>query len=310
MTPAQYGHLMENLAEDAWTAGSDGRLVTYLPVLDSHAVDRAVTARHGGAPLFIQVKAHRRERPGDRLAFAVPLSEVGAYEGWYCLFLEGDERGIRKSYLVPGADLLERGERGTLIDGRPCVRLTLSPTSPTWSAFFVTDLAQALERLLPAAPPATLAPPEPTRSQEQGAFFEESVVATILDATTQLALYRPAVDVGRDLLVQRAGTRAAVYLQVKGTDREDRPGLARFQVRRRSLAAGPDLLFLFCFARDAAINPAWLVPAPEFVGGASTADPDHLSFEAHIDGDDPRWGRYRLRLASVPDRLLATMGGP
>ena len=313
LSPSQYGRAMENLAENAWTATSEGRLITYLPVLDAHAVDRAVTAANGGPPLFVQVKAHQRERPGDRLAFALALTDVGAYDRWHCLFLEGDPDRIREAYLVPGPALLARGDRGTLVDGRPCVRATLSPTSPTWSPYAVDPqrLGPRLETLLaaPPAPPALAgaAGRHPGRTEEEGAFFEESVLAALLEATPDLAPYRPAVDVGRDLLVQRAGTPRALYLQVKGTEREDRPGLARFQVRRRTFTPDPALHVLFAFARGGAIDPVWLVSAADLVAGASPGDAEHVSFEGHVTGPDPRWGAHRVRLPGLAPRLLALL---
>ena len=211
---------MENLAENAWTAQSAGRLVSYLPVVDSHAVDRAVAAG-GGAPVFVQVKAHQRARPGDRLAYALPTTEVGGYPGWLALLLEGSAAGIGEAYLVPGPELLRLGERGTLVDGRPCIRLTLSPTSPTWSPFQVAveELGARIEATATAR--GLVAQPALERSQEEGGFFEEMAVASLLAAGPALAPYRPAVDVGRDLLVQRTGSAAFAYLQVKGSQRED-----------------------------------------------------------------------------------------
>lgn len=301
---------MENLAENAWTATSDGRLVTYLPVVDSHGVDRAV-ALGDAQPLFVQVKAHRRARPGDRLAFAIPTHEIGGYQRWIALLLAGDPEAIREAYAVPGPDLLARGEPGTLVDGRPCIHATLSPTSPTWSPFAVApdDLGPRLESLA-AAPGVAAGPPlerEPT--QEEGAFFEESVVAALLAAGDGLAPYRPSVDLGRDLLVQHAGTDAAVYLQVKGTEREDRPGLVRFQVRRRTFAPLPTLLFLFAYAdpRTHRVDPVWLVPAPALAERAGGGDPEHLSFEAHRRGADPRWENERTSLAELAARLKSLL---
>lgn len=308
LTPSQFGRLMENLAENAWTAGSDGRLVSYLPVLDSHGVDRAV-ALGGGPPLFIQVKAHQRARPGDRLAFEIPLTAIEDHPRWLALLLEGSPKGIREAYLVPGPDLLRLGERGTLVDGRPCLHATLSPTSPTWSTYLVdpANLGARLETL--ASPPALAPPPPLERSQEEGGFFEESVVAALLAGGPSLAPYRPAVDLGRDLLVQRTGSPEAVYLQIKGTEREDRPGLARFQVRRRSFARDPALFFLFCFSRQGAIDPVWLVPSADLEDRASQRDPDHLSFEAHVTGPDERWSPYRLPLAELATALSSAPGG-
>lgn len=276
--------------------------MTYLPVLDSHAVDRAITLG-GGPPLFIQIKAHERARPGDRLAFAIPLSQVGGYARWLALLLEGSAGGLREAYLVPGSDLLRLGERGRLVDGRPCLRATLSHTSARWSGFWtpVEQLGARLEAL--AVVPGAAKAPEFERSQEEGGFFEEAVVTTLLASGQGLAIYRPAVDLGRDLLVQRADSPAYLYLQVKGTLREDRPGLARFQVRRRAFAADAALWFLFCHAAGGVLGPVWLVPAPELGSRAAQEDPEHLSFEAHIEGADPRWGEFRLELAQLSARL-------
>ena len=299
---------MENLAENAWTVQSDGRLVTYQPVLDSHAVDRAV-APSGGPPLFVQVKAHMRPRPDGRLAFAIPLSEVGGYPRWLALLLMGSPARIEEAYLVPGVELLRRGERGTLTDGRACVRATLSASSPTWSEFLVPDgqLGARLGGLAQA--PGFVAPPSLERSQEEGAFVEESVVAALLGAGADLAPYRPAVDLGRDLLVQRSSTPAAIYLQIKGSARQDRPGLVRFQVRRRAFARDPALWFVFSFVGEGRVDPLWLVPSAELEDRAAADDPDHLSFEAHLGGGDARWGEFRLSLKELPRRLGGLLAG-
>jgi hypothetical protein len=212
--------------------------------------------------------------------------------------------------VIPGADLLRLGERGTLVDGRPCVRATLSPTSPTWSGFAVpvADLGARLEAL--AATPGLLPPPPLERTQEEGAFFEESAVAALLAAGSALCTYRPAVDLGRDLLVQRAGSPAAVYLQVKGTLREDRPGLVRFQVRRRAFARDPALWFLFCSGRAGIVRALWLVPSAALEDRAAAGDPEHLSFEAHLAGGDARWGEFRLDPNALAARLLAVLEPP
>lgn len=227
---------------------------------------------------------------------------MGAYDRWFALLLHGDPTRLREAYLLPSQAMQALGEPGHTADGRPCLHLTLSPTSPTFGPFRLdpADLGARLEALA-AAPPQLAAPPE--RSQEEGAYFEESVVAAIYGATDRLAVYRPAVDVGRDLLVQLAGTQRYLYLQVKGTEREDRPNLARFQVRRRSFSPAPDLAFVFAYAG----RRLWLVPAHDLQAQASPGDPDHLSFEAHIDGPDRRWGAYRLDPAGLAAALEARL---
>lgn len=308
MQPAQVGRLFENLVENAYTAGSGGALLTWLPVLDSHAVDRVVTAA-GANALFVQVKGHQGRRPDGRLSQAIPLSAVGDYEGWVVVIAAGSPAGLDDCYVIPGPDLLRKGERGRLVDGAECVRATLSPDSPTWGRYHcrpdglgtrLLDLAGA-EAGLPAAPPPE---PEPERRQEEGAFFEAVVAGAILGASERLALYRPAVDIaGQDLLVQLAGTRRHVAVQVKGSRREDsRPGLYRFQVRTRTFS--PEVGYLFCAAAGEVIEACWLVPGAELRQKAPPDATGHISFEAHATGPDPRWEADRCRLDELATRLL------
>lgn len=325
MAPGQLGRLFENLVEDAYTAGSAGRLASYLPVLDSHGVDRAVSLE-GGPPLFLQVKAHERARRDGRLSYHIPLTEIGAYERWLACLVAGTESELAEVYLVPGPDLLRLGERGTLVDGRPCVRATLSPNSPTWSPYHTppAQLAARVEQLASSSREHQMSSPREAgggrrgaiqtslaeRSQEEGAYFEEALIATILGATDQLALYRPAVDFeGRDLLVQRAGAPSYLFVQVKGTEREDRPGLARFQVRRRTYRPDPGLAYLFAYRPPGGdVAAAWLVGAEELGRLCAQGDEEDLSFEAHIEGPDPRWAGRRTTLAGVTPRLLELLG--
>lgn len=320
MRTSQLGRALENLAENAWTAGSDGRLVTYLPVLDSRGVDRAI-ALGGGPPLFVQIKGHEHPRLDGRLSFAIPLAAIGAYDRWAALLLHGNAERLEEAYLIPSFDLLRLGERGRTADGRDCLHVTLSPTSPTFEEFLVHPDALGSRLTTMAGPvlPELARPPErepepPERSQEMGAYFEESVVAAIYGGSDQLAVYRPAVDVGRDLLVQHAGTNSFVYLQIKGTERQDRPGLARFQVRRRTFTRDAALVYLFCYRSPAAtaIGPLWLVSSQELDAIAAHGDNDHISFEAHLDGPDRRWEDRRLSPTDLSSRLLhllSSVGG-
>jgi len=308
LASGQFGRIFENLVENTYTAGSDGRLSTYLPVLDSRGVDRVVAVA-GGPPLFIQVKAHEHSRRDGRLSFHLPLTQVGVYPDWLACLVSGSPEALRDVYLVPGPDLLRLGERGHLVDGRDYVGATLSPDSPRWSPFAVGPSGLA-RRLLELAQPglgiAPGRPVEPERSQEEGAFFETAVIETLLGAGDQLALYRPAVDFeGRDLLVQQALTAAYLYLQVNGTERVDAPGLARFQVRRRTFHPDPRLAFLFAYRPPGApIEKVWLVSAPELEERCAAGDEQHLSFEARVRGSDPRWEDRRLDASELPRALL------
>ncbi len=287
MRTSQLGRALENLAENVWTAGSDGRLVTYLPVLDSRGVDRAI-ALGGGPPVFLQIKGHEHPRADGRLSFAIPLSGIGAYDRWAALLLRGGAGRLEQAYLIPSADLLRLGERGHTADGRDCIHVTLSPTSPTFQEFAVAPEALGSRLMTLAGPvlPKLASPPERDhepqreRSQEIGAFFEESVVATIYGATDRLAVYRPAVDVGRDLLVQH--------------------------VRTSSFASDPALFYLFCYRSPAAtaIGPLWLVSSDELETVSAHGDEEHISFEAHLSGPDDRWQSRRLSAADLAPRLL------
>jgi hypothetical protein len=284
-------------------------------------VDRAVSAA-GGPPLYLQIKGHQHPRRGQRLSFSIPLSGAGTYPRWVIALVSGSPAGLVTSYLVPGADLLRLSARGHLVDGRPCLRLTLSPTSPTWAPYH-SDLAALGERLLSLAGPGPGLAPEAVaaleelaeRQQEEGGYFEASVIASLLGGSDRLVLYRPAVDFsGRDLLVQEAGSSSYLYLQIKGTQRLDVPHHAHFQVRRRTFVEDPRLQFVFAY-RDpnGRLGPIWLVDAPELAERSASGDRDHISFEPRVEGPDPRWGHRRLApegLASELLRRLAALRPP
>lgn len=305
MASGQAGRIFENLVENAYTAQSGGRLASWLPVLDSRGVDRAVEVA-GGPPLYLQVKEHEHSRRDGRLSFAIPLSGVGAYERWHVAFVAGAPERLEDCYLVSGPELRAKGEPGRLTDGRPCLRVTLSPGSELWAPHRVPPdrLGEALLAL--AQPGLSLAPPQAERQQEEGARYEAQVTSLLLAATDQLSLYRPAVDFeGRDLLLQAAGRPDHLYLQIKGTDRLDVPGHPRFQVRRRTFARDPRLVYVFLHGREA----AWAVPAPELADRAAGGDEEHISFEPRVEGDDPRWGRFRCGQGGLAASLLAGLRG-
>ena len=310
LPPGQLGRIFENLVENTYTAAGGGRIASYLPVLDSRGVDRAVSI-DGGPPLFLQIKGHEHPRRDGRLSFEIPLSQVGAYHGWYAVLVGGSAARLDHVYLVSGRDLLEHGERGHLVDGRACVHVTLSPASPTWSHTVVAP-PEALARRLVELGRAGLGLSRvfDERQQEEGAFFEAAITAQLLAGSDRLILYRPAVDfAGRDLLLQLAGTARHLFIQVKGTGRQDVSDHVRFQVRRRTLVNDPRLVFLFAYSgRPGEIGPIWCVDAIQLQQLSAAGDDAHISFEARISGAD-RWASYRIDPTPVADALLPRLAG-
>ncbi|MBJ7603083.1 MAG: hypothetical protein JF888_07845 [Candidatus Dormibacteraeota bacterium] len=84
------------------------------------------------------------------------------------------------------------------MDGRPALRLTASPTSPTWSEFHVAGDGLGSRLLQLALAGATDLLPTPSerfeRSQEVGRSFELEMAAAIVAGCGRLALYQPAPD--------------------------------------------------------------------------------------------------------------------
>ena len=302
----QIGRIFENLIEDAYTEQSGGALVTYLPLLDSRGVDRAISIAGTGPPLFLQIKG-RSARAHARVTLQLPLSGVGNFPTWVIAVATATADNLTDCYLIPGPDLLAHGTRGHLIKGGTSVRATLSPTSPTWARYHVTGerIGGRLLDLI-GAPGLNAAPPIPSeRQQEEGGFFETAVAAALLGGDDRLALYRPAVDVGRDLLVQVGGSPSSIYVQIKGTERLDGADLVRFQIRRRTFSPDPSLAYLFCTRVEGQLGPLWLVPAPELAERAAGGDADHISFEAHLTTADPRWAHRRLDPIDLPAAISA-----
>ena len=143
------------------------------------------------------------------------------------------------------------------------------------------------------------------RHQEEGAYFESMITAELLKTGEQLALYRPAVDVGRDLLIQLAGTPRYAFLQIKGTTRVELGDHVRFQVRRRTLAADRSVLYVFAFQPPAGgVGPIWIVDGAELAERCAAGDQEHLSFEARLEGPDRRWQHRRHALQDLDAELL------
>jgi hypothetical protein len=303
LPPGQLGRIFENLVENAYTARAGGRMLSYVPVLDSHAVDRAVSV-DGGAPLFLQIKGHLHAHQG-RYIFAIPVSAVGDYERWYAVCVAGDATGLQAAFVVGGRDAIAMGGHGHLVDGRPCVRLVFGRRS----RYFVHPdrLADRLLELAGAAVAPEAVGPPLERQQEEGAYFEAAVSAALFGTSDRLALYRPAVDLaGRDFLVQLAGTPRYLYIQVKGSVRTEAGDHVRFQVRRRTLAADPSVAYLFAYRDADGLGPVWLVDAPELLQRSAAGDPEHVSFEARLGGDD-RWSDRRLTPSELAGEVLARL---
>jgi hypothetical protein len=306
---AQVGRIFENLVENAYTAQSRGRLTSYVPLLDAHGVDRAVSL-DGGPPLFVQVKGHLLTgRPGERPMFTIPAASVGHVERWLAVLAVGTVGGLHDAYIVPGPDLAGICVRET-VHGMEVLKAWPSSASSNWSPFHAKSDALGERLMAEAGPPepglALISPPLELRSQEEGRAIELSLAAALLAATDELAIYQPAPDIaGRDLLIQLARTPRHLFAQVKGTVRQDAPDLAKFQVRRRTFTADPRLLMLFAY-RDASgrLGPVWAVPAPDLAARAAHGDEEHISFEAHIEGPDTRWGEFRINPEKLAGRVL------
>jgi hypothetical protein len=167
---------------------------------------------------------------------------------------------------------------------------------------FRTTLDALWERLgpFPRMPvEAPLLPEFPALHQEQGAFYELSQIVELLRGSQDdLLSFRPASDIaGRDLLIQQVDSPAAIFMQIKGTDRLAERDSIHCLVRRRTFVPAQDFwlgFYYFELPLGRFFPDCWLVPSLQFAGRtADQRDATVLTFETMLTEDRDRWREFR-----------------
>jgi len=334
----EIGWLGELAVDEALVVRSGGRLIPWIPLVDSHGVDRGFSWDGVGAPDFVQVKTSGFADDEGRHRWDLRVGSFAAYHGLSIVLALFDPKSKRIGDVFWRLDstLLRRLARREYdsalrtevyrLDGSPSHQDRLAPyrhsRDALWKEF-------APPRATAAASPGRLpdlridqggidtTPPAGAGivvgDKEVGALTtvarsEGGVVA--LGNHKDLLLFRPAFDIkGRDLLVQRVGSPMALFAQVKGTAVVRGHDLVRFHVRRNTFVPAEDFwLALYCWVhRPAGLFPeCWLIPSIALAQGtAHQRDSSYLTIDARLDATVDRWAVWRCPIHEQADVFRA-----
>lgn len=304
LTREQVGWLAELDLDRAILLGSHGRLHPFIPLFDTHRVDRLYVWDGTGRAVFIQAKATGHARNDGRYSWMVPASHFQPYEGFDVALTVIDRAsgGLRELlWLVPSLKLASLAAHGyNAAAGGPVYELTASATGYDALSVYRTSLGNLGRKLaLPAELQLPLPERLPSLHQEQGAFYEFSHVAEQLrESKGDVLLFRPASDIaGRDLAVQLVDSPKLLFIQIKGTARLAERDSIHITVRRRSFLPRQNFWLVFYYydrQRDAFFEQCWMVPSLEFADRTrDQRDATTITFEAHLSAERDRWRDFR-----------------
>jgi hypothetical protein len=315
---AEIGWLGELAVDQVNLIHSGGRLIPWIPLVDSHGVDRAYTWEGVGAPSFVQVKTsgftddegrHRWDLRVGSFApspqFSVVLSVFDpAPKQITNVFWKID------SVLVPrlGRREHDRALRADVyrLDASPTHQDRLAPYRHTGDVLWREFVPKSA---LGATPSRTL----PDLRIDQGGVYEFAMITELMRGNHKdLLLFRPAFDIrGRDLLIQKVGTSHAVFVQIKGTALLRGQDLVRFHVRRSTFVPADDFWFAFHFwdRRISDFFPeCWLASSKELARRtAHQRDRAYLTVDVRLDPALDRWADCRYPIHDQADVLRAAL---
>ena len=312
----EIGWLGELAVDEALVVRSGGRLIPWIPLVDSHGVDRGFSWDGVGAPDFVQVKTSGFADDEGRHRWDLRVGSFAAYHGLSIVLALFDPKSKRIGDVFWRLDstLLRRLARREYdsalrtevyrLDGSPSHQDRLAPyrhsRDALWKEF-------APPRATAAASPGRL----PDLRIDQGGVYEFGLITELLRGNHKdLLLFRPAFDIkGRDLLVQRVGSSMALFAQVKGTAVVRGHDLVRFHVRRNTFVPAEDFwLALYCWVhRPAGLFPeCWLIPSIALAQGtAHQRDSSYLTIDARLDATVDRWAVWRCPIHEQADVFRA-----
>lgn len=315
---AQIGWLGELSVDEANLAGSGGRLIPYIPLVDAHGVDRAFCWNGVGPPNFVQVKTSGYTDDKGRHRWDLRARSFEAYPRFSLVLNTIDPRSgvIGNTVWRIDSTLVRRLARlqydsalGTEVYqlfGSPTHDDRLAPYRRTrdvlWKEF-------APRVALGAAPPGGL----PVLRIDQGGVYEFATFTELLRGNHKdLLLFRPAFDImGRDLLVQLVNSPFAVFVQIKGTAVRWGADLIQFSVRRKTFVPADDFWFALYFweqRRRALFPECWLIPSLELARRTShQRDANYLTVDARLDPSLDRWADCRHPIQDQADVLRGAL---
>ena len=314
----EIGWLGELAVDQVLVVGSGGRLIPWIPLVDSHGVDRAYSWDGVNAPSFVQVKTSGFVDDEGRHRWELRVGSFAAYHGLSIVLDLFDPKSNRIGDVFWRLDstLLKRLARREYdsalrtevyrLDGSPSHRDRLAPyrhsRDALWKEFGPPDATAAASsgRL-------------PDLRIDQGAVYEFGMITELLRGNHKdLLLFRPAFDIkGRDLLVQRVGSRIALFVQIKGTAVVRGHDLVRFHVRRNTFVPADDFwVALYCWVRrPAGLFPeCWLIPSIELAQRtAHQRDSSYLTIDARLEPSVDRWSTWRCPIHEQADVFRAAL---
>ncbi len=306
----EIGWLGELAVDQALVVRSGGRLIPWIPLVDSHGVDRAYSWNGVDAPRFVQVKTSGFADDEGRHRWDLRVGSFVAYDRFLVVLSLFDptlER-IEDVFWVLDSRLVRRLARREYDAARrtDVYRLDASPThadrlapyrrpgDALWRAFAPTGT-------LPTAPAARL----PVLRIDQGGAYEFAMIADLLRGNHKdLLVFRPAFDIkGRDLLIQMVGSSHALFLQIKGTAIRRGADRVRFHIRRNTFVPAEDFwVELVFWDRPGLFPECWLVPSLELARRtAHQRDAGYLTVDARLDPSVDRWADCRHPIQDQAD---------
>ena len=300
------GWVGENEVDRLLAHGSGWRLLPYVPLYDTHQVDRVYCWDGIRRPHFVQVKYALGPQRDGEFTWRVRAAAFTAYRNFKVVLLGGEPESLRTTacwnldsriikrygrlYRDPKTGSLEYDLRAASRARDRMSRYRVAPEN-LWLRF---------------APPRRrrLAPPPsrrfPYMRVEDGAYFEYAFAAEVLaGGSGRLACYRPVVDIaGRDLLVQLVNTWRALSIQVKGTARlREGADVVHCKVARETFVPSDDFWLEFQFYDPfwvSRFRDCWLVPSRDFARlTAGSRNKATMDFRAHLDPARDAWRAYR-----------------
>ena len=312
----QTGWLGEVELDRALLTGSQGRLMPFLPIPDTHKVDRAYSWDGIGAPHFVQVKASSDIVRPEVFFFVLRAAGFEAYERLWIAALPIDPLSSRfcgEGWLFPSKDLVRLAAHHYDHEGRIIAYNWIANLhgKDKFAAYRhpVEGFTSVLE---PARQTASTSLRSPWQGTEGGAVYEWAFVAELLrGGVHELAVYRPASDIaGRDFVVQLVNSPRAMYVQIKGTTMTTSAGGFGSKVNRLTFVPRTDFWFVFFFydvSRQTIFEECWLVPSRDFARLTAGQRAEELSFFAHLDREKDEWQAYRHPFRSQAEVLRTAL---
>lgn len=314
----QLGSLGESAVDRAFLTGSGGRLFSYLPLIDTHGVDRAYAWDGRGPVNFVQVKATEVPVASATYEWEIHGGTFVVHERLWCTLLvvdpvTGDARNDCFQLSAAAAGRLAHphrpGATRYVLQGSFANPCKLSPyhrqLRKLWKTFAPRGGTGGAFREPQPQPPAD-------DRGATGGMFQLSFATELMGARQFVLVFRPLNDLaGRNLLVQLVGTDKALYIEVKGRTRRHSQYSIQIPVPRSTFVASPDFWLVFYYfdgERETLFEDCWLVPSIEFERRtASQADKNSLNFQADLRPERDAWRQWRHPLRAQAEVVVAAL---